>query len=203
MKLINFFSSETFHYCLACIFLMSPTQSQSQPQPQPRDSNTRECARLGLLEGSGDYVSCIKARKESSKTLGINKEKKSQISEIMSDSNLIALWSNDCIFKKHTFSFYEDDDSIFLVTKDAGITQYEGLVIHAELYTKKIVKLRIKITTSNVGTIREGAVSNIIYELLDQRSLLLVESFRDEVYSVKDAINISTGKKVPPWNRCI
>jgi len=197
MKLIKFFSDSTFFYCLVFVLLMSPIQSQS------KESDVRECARLGLLEGSSDYISCIKTRKESSKSLGGNKEKKYQISKVITESNLIGLWSNDCISKKHTFSFYEDDDSIFWVTKDAGITQYEGLVTYAELYTKKVVKLRIKITASNLGAVSVGGVSNIVYELPDQRSLILIESFRDEVYLVKDAINIKTGQKVPPWKRCI
>jgi hypothetical protein len=35
---------------------------------------------------------------------------------------------------------------------------------------------------------------------LNQVNELLIS---DEVYLVKDAINVSTGKKVPPWNRCI
>ena len=176
---------------------MSPTQSQS------RESDVRVCTRLGLLEGSRDYISCINARKESGKSLDGDKEKKYQISKVMTESNLIGLWSNDCISKKHTFSFYEDDDSIFLVTKDTGITQYEGLVTYAELYTKKVVKLKIKITASNIGAVSVGGVSNVIYELPDQRSLILIESFRDEVYLVKDSINIKTGQKVPPWKRCI
>lgn len=197
MKRISSFLLQLLSNCLlAGGFLIFSNQVQST------EVNVKECIRLGLIEGSNDFNSCINLSKEKGKKLS-NQNAKSRVSDIITESNLIGLWSNDCILKKHNFSFYQEDNSVFLVTKDDGITQYEGLVTYAELYTKKVVKLRVKITLSNVSAVNVGSINHVTYELPDHMSLLLIESFRDDIYFVKNAIMIKTGQKIPPWKRCI
>lgn len=195
-RISSFFVATSVNFSLAGFLLIFPGQVQST------EINVKECIRLGLIEGSSDFNSCINLIKNKRKKLS-NQNDKYRVSDIVTESSLIGLWSNDCILKKQNFSFYQEDGSVFLVTKDTGVAQYEGLVIYAELYTKKVVKLRIKITSSNVSAVMVGSISHVIYELPDQMSLLLIESFRDDVYFVKNAINIKTGQKIPPWKRCI
>jgi hypothetical protein len=197
IKRISSFFVSTFVNCLLAGFLLIFSN-----QVQSTEVNIRDCIRLGLIEGSNDFNSCINLSKEKGKKLS-NQNEKSRVLDIVTESNLIGLWSNDCILKKQNFSFYKENNSVFLVTKDAGITQYEGLVTYAELYTKKVVKLRVKITSSNVSTVDVGSINHVTYELPDQMSLLLIESFRDNIYLVKNAIIIKTGQKIPPWKRCI
>jgi hypothetical protein len=93
-KRINSFFVATFVNCLLPGFLfIFPEQVQST------EINVKECIRLGLIEGSSDFSSCIDLSKEKGKKLS-NQNEKSRVLDIVTESNLIGLWSNDCILKK-------------------------------------------------------------------------------------------------------